>query len=207
VGLVLRVELEGQIGLIEMLDPVPVGVGGGELVLAGVHHVQAGGLRVGRAHDGDQGLVGGGDVAGVGGLGQVGEEDVAPHRSAGGGADILHIEDLVLEVFVEDAGLDFNGSLRGFESVLELKQVAGAVGGEVKGVDQAEGKCGEGEDGDNTDKGECADAAGAHGGDLGVCGEAAETEQDAGEDGSRNGDGEAVGQHVAEDAQGIRERG
>ena len=52
-----------------------------------------------------------------------------------------------------------------------------------------------------------SDAAGAHGGDFGVGGEAAEAEQDAGEDGGGNGDGEGVGQHVAEDAQGVGERG
>ena len=123
---------------------------------------------------------------------------------AGAGADILHVEDVVLEVFVEDARLDFEGSLRGFELVFQLEQVGGAVRGEVESVDEAEGERGEGEDGDDADEAEGADAAGAHGGDFGVGGEAAEAEQDAGENGGGDGDGEGVGEHVARRCGGRR---
>ena len=149
----------------------------------------------------------GSDDVGIGGLGEVGEEDMMPGGHAGAGADILHIEDVVLEVFVEDAGLDLEGCLRGFELVLQLEQIAGALGSEVESVDEADGEGGEGEDGDDADEAEGSDAAGAHGGDFGVGGEAAEAKQDAGEDGGGDGDGEGVGEHVADDAHGVGERG
>ena len=75
----------------------------------------------GVAAAGDHGLVGGGDV-GVRGLGQVGEKDMVPDGGAGGGADVLNVEDVVLEVLVEDAGLDLERGLRGLELVFQLEQ-------------------------------------------------------------------------------------
>ena len=117
---------------------------------------------------------------------------MVPGGSAGGGTDVLDVEDVVLEVFVEDAGLDFEGGLRGLELAFQLEQVAGGARGEVEGVEQAKAEGGEGEDGDDADKAEDPDAAGAHGCELAVGGEAAEAEQDSGEDGGGQGDGECA---------------
>ena len=163
-------------------------------------------MRVGDAGVGNEGLVGGDDV-GVCGLGEVGEEEVVPGGGSGDRAHVLDVEDVVLEVFIEDAGLDFEGGLRGFELIFQLEQIAGGARREVKGVDQAEAERGEGEDGDDADKAEGPDAAGAHGGDLAVGGETAEAKEDSGEDGGGQRDGEEVGQGVGEDAQDIGEGG
>ncbi len=106
---------------------------------AAIEEVKAEGLRFGSAGAGDEGLVGGGDV-GVGGLGEVGEEDVTPEGCAGGGVDVLNVEDVVAEVLIEDAWLDLEGGLRGFELVLEAEEIGGAARGEVESVDQADGR-------------------------------------------------------------------
>jgi len=129
-----------------------------------------------------EGLIGGGDV-GIRGLGEIGEEDVMPGGYARGGLDILHIEDIVLQVLEEDSGLDLEGGLRCFEPVFQLEQVGGGAGDEVEGVDQAEAEGSEGENGDDAHEGEGTDAAGAHGGDFAVAGEAGEAEKDSREDG------------------------
>ena len=55
---------------------------------------------------GDHGLLSGGDL-GLEWIAQVGEEDALPVGDAGSGADILHVQDVILKVFVEDAGLNF----------------------------------------------------------------------------------------------------
>ena len=83
-GVVLGIELEGQIGGGEGGDGVLVGIGGGDLVLTAVEQVKTQALRAGGAGIEDEGLVGGRDV-GVGGLGEVGEEDMTPGGDAGGG--------------------------------------------------------------------------------------------------------------------------
>ncbi len=206
VSVVLGGELEGEVRLADEAEVVLVGIVGVGIVLAAGEQKQAEVLRVGRVGAGDDGLVGGGDV-GVGGLGEVGEEDVMPDRGARAGGDVLDVEDIVLEVLVEDAGLDFKGGLRGFELVFEAEQVGGAAGSEVEGVDEAEGKRSEREDGDDAHEAERSDAAGAHGGDFGVGGKAGEAEEDSGEDCGGDGDGESVGQHVGEDTHDVSEGG
>ena len=122
-----------------------------------------------------------------------------------GGGYVLDVEDVVLEVFVEDSGLDLEGGLRGFELVFQLEQVGGGARGEVESVEQAEAEHEEGEDGDDAYEGEGANAAGAHGGDFAVGGEAGEAEKDSSEDRGGQGDGESVGQSVGEDAQDVGE--
>ena len=121
--------------------------------MAAVNQVEVDGLGIaetGLAGD-DDGRVRGGDV-GVGGLGEVSEEDVVPKGGAGCGADVLDVEHVVMEVFVEDAGLDLEGGLGGFEAVFETQQCAGSVGCEIKRVGEAEGEGQAGDDGDDADE-------------------------------------------------------
>ena len=87
----------------------------------------------------------GGDL-GSGGVGEIGEEDLAPVGGARGGADILHVEDVVLEVFVEDARLDFVGSLRVEELGFEAEGCLGSFGREVESVGETDEPSGDGDD-------------------------------------------------------------
>ncbi len=114
VGVLLGAGFDGDVGGGEGGDVVLVGIVGVGLMLAAVEEMEAEGLGVGGVAGSadDDGLVGGGDVGG-GGLGEVGEEDMMPEGGSGGGTDVLDVEDVVLEVFVEDAGLDLEGGLRG----------------------------------------------------------------------------------------------
>ncbi len=168
VGVVLGGGLDGEVGGGEGGDVVLVGVGGGDFVLASVAEQE---VEVAGGAGGDERLVRGGDPRG-GGLGEVGDEDVPPEGGAGAGADVLDIEDDVFEVFVEDAGLDFEGGLGVFEGIFEFEQGCGGAWGEVEGVGEAEGERAERDQGDDADEVECAHAGGAHGGDFGVGGEA-----------------------------------
>jgi hypothetical protein len=112
VGVILGVELEGQVGGGEGGDVVLVWIGGGDLVLASVEQVEAEVLRAGVSRVEYESLVGGGDV-GICRLGEIGEEDVVPGGGSARG-NVLDVEDVVLEVFVEDAGLNLEGGLRGW---------------------------------------------------------------------------------------------
>ena len=147
----------------------------------------------------DDGLFGGGDV-GVGGFSQVGEEDVMPEGGAGGGADVLDVEDAVFEFFVEDAGLDFEGGLGGLEGFAQRNEAGGGAGCEIERVEQAEGQCEGGDDGDDANEVDGSDAGGAHGGDFAVGGKTRETEEDADENGHGDGDGESRREGIEDDA-------
>ena len=129
VGFFLGTGLHGDIGDVEGGDVVLVWVGGGDLVLGAVGEVE---VQVAGAGGGDDGLLGCGD-AGSCGLGEVGYEDVAPEGCAGAGADVLDVEDDVLEVLVEDAGFDFKGGLGVFEVVLKGEEGGGGAGGLGRG--------------------------------------------------------------------------
>ena len=131
---------------------------------------------------------------------------MTPDRAAGGGAHVLHVEHIALEVLIEDAGLDIEGDLRRLQLLFQVEQVAGGCGDKVKRIDQPKRQREEGEDRDDTDEAEGPDAAGAHCRDLGVGGQAAKAEQDAGEDGGWDSEGQGIGQHVSEDAQYIGQR-
>src|SRR6516164_7040941 len=94
---------DGEVSGREGRDVVLVGIGGRSVVLAAIDEMEANGLGVAvvcGAVD-DDGLVGGGDERG-GRLAEVGEEDVVPDGGAGGGSDVLDVEDVVFEVLVED---------------------------------------------------------------------------------------------------------
>ena len=127
--------------------------------------------------------------------------------AVGAGEDVLGVEDVVLEVLVEDARLDFDGGLRGLALLLVVEQGARGVRRDVEGVGEAGEPAEDGDDADDADERDDADAAGAHGGDFAVGGEAAEAEQDADEHGHGDGEGEEVGQQVADEAQEIERRG
>ena len=133
--------LDGDVGGGEGGDVVLVGVGGGGVVLATVDEMEADGLGVGGVGGpvDDDGLSGGGDV-GVGGLGEVGEEDVMPEGGSGGGSCVLDVEHAVLELFIEDPRLDFEGSLRGREGFADRDETGSGAGREVEGVEEAEGE-------------------------------------------------------------------
>ena len=127
--------LHGQLGGGEGGDVVLAGVGGGDVMAAAVGEVEAEGLA-GTAEDG--GFVGGDDVGGFG-LGEVGDEDVVPDSGAvGTGDDVLGVEDIVLEVFVEYAGLDFDGGLAGLGGVFVVEEGLGGAGSDEEGVGEAE---------------------------------------------------------------------
>ena len=153
VGFVLRVELEragrwtGRSVMSYWLGSV-----GEMLMLAAVDQVEARGLRVGRCRSGDDGLVGGGDVLGLVGWVRSARKTWCQTEASGGWADVLDVEDVVLEVLIEDAGLDFEGCLRGLKLFFQAEEVGGAAGCEVEGVDQADGERGDGEDGDDADE-------------------------------------------------------
>ncbi len=123
--------------------------------------------------------------------------------AVGAGDDVLGVEDVVLEVFVEDAGLDFDGGLAGLGGVFVVEESLGGAGSDEEGVGEAEDPEGDGEDADDADEGEDAEAGGAHGGDFAVGGEAAEAEQDADEHGHGDGEGEEAGEEVADEAKDV----
>ena len=106
----------------------------------------------------------------------------------------MHVDDGVFEVFVEDAGLDFEGGLGGFELALEIEDGLVGLGGDVERIHQAEDGAEDGDDGGDPDEVPDAEAGGAHGDDFGVGGEAAEAEQYADQNGHGDGDEESVGQ-------------
>ncbi len=164
---------DGNIGSGEGGDVVLVGVVGGGVMLASVDEVEADGLGVGgvRGSVDDDGLGGGGDM-GVGGLCEVGEEDVVPESGSGGGCCVLNVEDTILELFVEDARLDLEGGLRGRERFAERDDAGGSAWGEIEGVEEAEGEGDSGDDGDDADEVDGAHAGGAHGGNFAVGSEA-----------------------------------
>src|SRR5437879_7381210 len=99
----------------------------------------------------DDGLGGGGDV-GVGGFGEVGEEDVLPDGGSGGGGDVLDVEDAVFELLVEDAWLDLEGGLGGFEGFAKGDETGGGARCEVERVEEAESEGDGGDDGDDADE-------------------------------------------------------
>ena len=128
VGVFGGLGLDGDVGGGEGGDVVLVGVGGGGGVLATVEEMETDGLRVGGVGGSvdDDGLFGGGDV-GVGGFGEVSEEDVMPESGSGGGGYVLDVEDAVLELFVEDAGLDLEGGLGGLEGFAKGEEAGGGA--------------------------------------------------------------------------------
>ena len=105
-------------------------------------------------------------------IAQVGEEDALPARDACAGADILHVEHIVLEVFVEDARLNLKRGLLIFKRVFQPQQRGGCLGGDVERVGQRYSPANNGDDRDHPDKKPDADAHRPHGGDLAVGSEA-----------------------------------
>ena len=101
-------ERERKIGFGEGGDLIFVGLVGHGLVFGAVAQPHDSALAF--AVD-DCGGGPGGDF-GSGGVGKIGEENLLPVGRAGAGDHVLHIEDVVLKFFVEDAGLDFIRSLR-----------------------------------------------------------------------------------------------
>ena len=192
--------LHGQLGGGEGGDVVLAGVVGGDVVLAAVGQVEAEGLGGAGEHGG---FVGSDDVGGCG-LGEVGDEDVAPDGGAiGAGDDVLCVEDVVFEVFVEDAGLDGDGGLAGLGGVFVVDKGLGGAGSDEEGVGEAEDPERDGEDADDADEGEDAEAGGAHGGDFAVGCEAAEAKQDADEHGHGDGEGQKARQEIADEAKDV----
>jgi hypothetical protein len=169
------------------------------LVLASVEEMEAYGLGIAVDYDG---LVGGGDV-GTGGLGEVCEKDVVPESGPCGRADLLNVEDIVAEVFVEDAGLDFEGCLAAHEGLPKREGSGGRAWSEIERIEESDENAKSGDDGDDADEIERTHTGGSHGGDLGVGGEAGEAQEDADEHGHGDGDDEEAGKQIGEDAEDI----
>jgi len=178
VGVVLILELDGDVGGGKSGDVVLVGIGLGDLVLAAIDQVQAKTLRVAADGRKRQSLLGGGDV-GILLLGQVGEEDMIPDDGPFGWLHVLYKKDVVLEVLVEDARLNGKGDLRGLELILQPKQVAGRARRKVERIDQTERERRKGENRDDAHERQRSNAAGAHGGHFAVGGKTAQSEKNS----------------------------
>ena len=121
-----------------------------------------------------------------------------PSRSARAGPDILHVEHVVLEVFVKDARLNLKRGLLILERIFQPQQGCGRFGSDVERDRQRDSPAENGDDRDHADKEPDADAHRPHGGDLAVGGEAAEAEQHPDEHGHGNGQDQHVGKHEQE---------
>jgi hypothetical protein len=97
-------------------------------------------------------------------------------RGSSAGADVLHVDDGVLEVLVEDARLDLEGCLGVFKIVLQIEDALVGLRAEIKGIDEADSCSSERDDRGDADEVPDAQAGGAHGGDFRVGGETAEAE-------------------------------
>ena len=160
---------------------------------------------LGRVAD-HRGRGGGGDLR-VGGIGDVGHEDLAPVGRARPGAHVLHIENKVLEVLVEDARLNLVGGLRGLQCLLHLQDGLVGARSDIEGVGQPEQRAGDGHDGSDAHKVADAQAGGAHGDDFAVGGQPAEPQQHAHQHRHGNGDLEEVGQREEKNLHHVGERG
>src|ERR1700733_1211118 len=126
-----------------------------------------------------------------------------PEGGSSGGGNVLNVEDTVLELLVEDAGLDLEGGLGGLEGFAESDQASGGAGGKVERVEQTEDEGDGGDNGDDADEVDGSHACGAHGGDFAVGGEAGEAEEDADQNGHGDSDGERGREGVGDDADDV----
>ena len=163
-------------------------------------------------HVDEVGIVGENDaVAGYGDFGgsrvaDIGEEDAAPARGVGAGADILNVEHQVFEVFIKDAGLNFKGGLGAAQLAFQARERGRGSRGKPDVVAESEQPGGDGKDGDDADERPCAQAAGAHGGDFAVGGQAAEPDEDSDEQAHGDGDGAGHGQGEQEELSNAGQR-
>ena len=118
---------------------------------------------------------------------------------------VLHVKDVVLEVLVEDAGLNFIAGLGGFELVFKPEERSCRTRREDERVEEAKQECAGGGDGADAHERHDAEAGGAHGGDFAVGREAAEAKEDADQDGHGNGEDERGGERVKDDAGDFRD--
>ena len=146
-------------------------------------------------------------ITGLAPIADVGHEHLPPVGRARAGAHVLHIENEVVKVLVEDAGLNLVGGLRGFQRLLHFDD--GLVGArrEIQRVAQAKQRAGHGHDGGDAHKVADAQARGAHGDDFAVGGQAAEPQQDAPQHRHGDGDLEQIGQREEKDLRHVGPRG
>jgi hypothetical protein len=154
----------------------------------------------------DGGAIGGGDLRRVG-IGYVGQKDATPVGGAGASTHILHVEDVILEIFIEDAGLDFVGSLGIGERIFQIAHGGSRLRGQDHGVEHAYDPPGYSYHAHDTDEAPHADAGRAHGSDFAVGGEATEAQQNADEHGHRNRNREHVREGEQDDLENRAQRG
>ena len=111
----------------------------------------------------------------------------------------MHVENVIFEFFVEDAGLNLKRGLRALHPVLQTAQSSGRFGGHVDAVDHPQQPGGDGEDGDDANEHAGTHSAGAHGGDFAVGGETAQSDQDTDEGAHGQSNHERGGQGIEED--------
>ena len=124
-----------------------------------------------RGAGGDDGGIRSGDFR-VGGLSQIGDEYVFPQGNPRAGTQVLHVEDDIFKIFIEDPGLDLEGCLRELQTIFERKKRCGGARGKPERVEQAGSEREKRDEGDDLDEVECTHACGAHGRDFRVRGEA-----------------------------------
>ena len=136
---------------------------------------------------GDHCLFSQGDL-GSAGRGDVRQKNIFPDGCAGGRGCVLHIQHVILEVFIKDAGLHFERGLRSRQVILQARQGRGRTGSKKDVVAQRQQPCHQTEDSNNPYKFSYANSRRAHGGDLAVSGHAAQSDQDSHQHSHGDGD-------------------
>ncbi len=128
-GILLLSALDGQVGGVEGGNVVLAGVFGGEVVTGAIGQLQ---VKCLPATAEDDGLLRRDDVR-RGLLRQIGQKDVFPERGpVRPRKDILHIENVVFQVFIEHTRLYLECGLRGLARLFIAQQRGGGAGGNVK---------------------------------------------------------------------------
>ncbi len=140
-------------------------------------------------------------------IAHVGHKDLAPVGGAGSAAHILHVENKVAEILVEDARLNLVGRLRGRQRLLHVEDGLVGAGSDVERIHQPQQRAADCHDGGHADKVGDAQARGADGDDFAVGGQAAQSQQNAHQHRHGDRDPEQVGQGEEKDLQHIGEGG
>ena len=114
---------------------------------------------------------------------------------------------MVLEFLVEDARLYLEGSLRGFEAVLQVAQRASSPRGRVDAVPHGQEPGRDGEYRYHADKHARSHATGTNGRDLAVGCQTAESDEDADQHAHGQGDHKSGGQGIDENFRDAGQRG
>ena len=141
-----------------------------------------------------------------GGVSGVGHEDLTPVGRAGSRAHILHVENEIVKILVEDARLNF---VRGLHSKRLVHRQNCLIGArcQIERIGQSQERAANGNDGGHTHKVADAQPGGAHGDDFTVGGQAAQPQQHPHQYRHGNGNHEKVGHHEKNDFHNADESG